>query len=107
MSRPSQKKRPLRLLVSVAVLTTGTTFLSIPSCEGLLTTVNPCGTIFSFCQPHEIDALFADVPDFSLDPTCSIPFFGVDNPSDAGGTGCATIEVFPTTPGSRPQGEQP
>jgi hypothetical protein len=91
--------------VGLAVLTTGSAFVSIPSCEGLLTTVNPCGTIFSFCEPYEIDALFADTPDFSLDPTCSIPFYGVTNPTSAGD--CSTSVVFPTTPGSRPQGGQP
>jgi hypothetical protein len=74
--------------------------LQIPSCEGVLTTVNPCGTVFAFCNGRDIDALFADIPAFELDPSCTIPFFGVDNPEAAGG--CATVEIFPTTPGPRP-----
>jgi hypothetical protein len=82
----------------------------IPSCETVLTTVNPCGTVFAFCDPQDVDVLFATIPDFELDPTCTIPFYGIDNPDDAGGgvpgqTGtCADNVVFPNTPGPRPQG---
>ena len=94
-----------RTFVGLAALTTGTAFLGIPSCQGLLTTINPCGTVFAFCTAEELDALFGDIPDFSLDPTCSIPFFGLD-PANSGVVGtCSTVNVFNTTPGPRPQGE--
>jgi hypothetical protein len=107
MSQPVQKNRTTRFLVGLAVITTGSAFLSIPSCEGFLTTVNPCGTVFSFCEPYEIDALFADVPDYSLDPTCSIPFYGIYGNAGSDSGTCADQVIFPTTPGQRPQGEQP
>lgn len=84
---------------ALAAMSTGAV-MQIPSCEGVLTTVNPCGTVFAFCNARDIDALFGSVPDFYLDPTCTIPFFGVNNPEAAGD--CATIEIYPTTPGPRP-----
>lgn len=71
----------------------GTSLAILPSCEGLLTTINPCGTILNFCTQEDIDLLFADVPDYDLDPTCTIPF--------ATGPDCAGGPIFPT-PGSRP-----
>jgi len=105
-----------RFAAAAAVVTAGS-LLQIPSCRGVLTTFNPCGTVFGFCDARDIDALFGDVPDFGLDPTCTIPFFGINNPGEAGGGGgggggggigggtnvgtCAGSEVF-TTPGPRP-----
>ena len=75
----------------------------LPSCKGVLTTLNPCGTILGFCEPEEIDLLFADVPDFSIDPTCTIPGFGFDPAAPGTPTGdCADQPVFPNTPGNRP-----
>ena len=77
-----------------AVLGGGTAFGILPSCETVLTTVNPCGTVFAFCDPFEIEQLFASIPDFEADPTCVIPFFGFD-PDNAGeANGCATTPVF-------------
>ena len=99
MSGPSKSGRTLRLWVGLAIMAAGAVF-QIPSCQGVLTTFNPCGSIFAFCNARDIDALFGSVPDFNLDPTCTIPFFGVDNPGQAGG--CSTVEVFPVTPGPRP-----
>jgi hypothetical protein len=61
----------------------------LPSCEGLLTTFNPCGNILAFCSEEDIDLLFADIPDFDLDPTCTIPF------------GCGNGPILPN-PGPRP-----
>ncbi len=72
---------------SLAIVAVGIQFGLIPSCEGLLTTFNPCGTIFGFCAPEDIDLLFADIPDFRLDPTCTIPF--------ATGGGCAGGPILP------------
>jgi hypothetical protein len=94
-----------RVFAGLAVVTTGMTFIGIPSCEGLLTTVNPCGSVFAFCTAEELDAFFGSIPDFSLDPTCTIPYFGLDPANQGVAGGCATVNVFNTTPGPRPQGE--
>lgn len=64
----------------------------LPSCETVLTTANPCGTVFAFCDPYEIEQIFADLPDFEADPTCTIPFFGYD-PSNNNPNGCATNPI--------------
>ena len=87
--------------IGLALLLAGTAF-QIPSCQSLLTTVNPCGTIFSFCEPYELDALLGDVPDWELDPTCTVPYYGMYG--DSPGT-CGTDMVYPETPGPRPQGQ--
>lgn len=99
---------PRRLLLGVALISAcGLQFGIIPSCEGLLTTFNPCGTIFGFCEPTDVDLLFTNIPDFTYDPTCTIPGFGFD--SGAAGAvpassanGCADQPIFPHTPGIRP-----
>ena len=46
----------------------------LSSCEDILTTFNPCGNIFGFCTEEDIDLLFATIPDYGLDPTCTIPY---------------------------------
>ncbi len=89
--------------LTVAAFTVGSTFgLSLPSCEGILTTFNPGGTIFSNISQTEILSLFADVPDWSADPSCSIPYYGIYN-SDTAGT-CSTTMVYQS--GNNPEGEQ-
>lgn len=72
---------------AMALLLTGTAF-QLNSCGNFLRVFNPCGTIFAFCNARDVDGLFGNIPDFSLDPSCTIPFFGVDNPN-AGGAGGA------------------
>lgn len=94
-----------RAFVGLAVLSAGTAFLNIPSCQGVLTTFNPCGTVFAFCTAEELDAFFGDFPDWSLDPTCSIPYFGLDPANNGVAGGCSTVNVYNTTPGPRPQGQ--
>ena len=89
-----------RTLIALAVLLTGNLAGLLPSCETTLTTFNPCGSIFGFCEPHDVELLFADIPDYELDPTCTIPYFGINNPDATGGTGgaqgtCATSPVYP------------
>jgi hypothetical protein len=88
---PKMRKSNTRALAAFAVLAMGTAF-QLPSCKGLLTTVNPCGTIFAFCTPEQLDLVFADIPDYDLDPTCSIPFFGITNSANAGT--CGQVNVF-------------
>lgn len=83
MARPKIK---IRVGMGVAcALAGGTTFISLPSCEAILTTVNPCATVFAFCDANDIDLLFADIPDFDLDPTCTIPLL----------QGCSEGNIFP------------
>lgn len=69
----SRKRRGLR--AGVATLFLGCVFQLgwIPSCEGILTTVELCGTVLGNCQPGTFDLLFADIPDYDVDPTCTIP----------------------------------
>lgn len=87
-------KRSRRFIVSSVM--SGSAMMQLgflPSCKGILTTFNPCGSVFGFCQEEDIDLLFADIPDFDLDPTCTIPF--------ATGPGCAGGPILPN-PGPRP-----
>lgn len=101
--RSSINKR--RIFIAAGMLI-GANLAIFPSCETVATTVNPCGTIFGFCDPTDVDLFFADVPDYALDPSCSIPYFGLDQGQGTGGAGqagtCATVPVFANTPGARP-----
>lgn len=104
--RKRGQRRLRRAFIGMAALSTGTAFLSIPSCQGALTTFNPCGTVFAFCTAEQLDVLFSDIPNYNLDPTCSIPFFGLD-PANSGVIGtCGPVNVYDSTPGPRPQGTQ-
>ncbi len=73
----------------------------LPSCEGMLTTLNPGGTILGAVSAEDIDLLFTDVPDWEYDPTCSIPGYGFD-PNNTGAGTCAPQPIWPSTPGARP-----
>jgi len=66
----------------------------LPSCRGILQVFNPCGSVLGFCTQEDLDLLLAEqIPDWDLDPTCTIPF--------ATGNGCAGGPIWPT-PGPRP-----
>lgn len=98
----SQWKKWFRrgLAHSVAAAAGGTLFIPfVPSCETLLTVINPCGSVLGFCDPTDIDLLFADIPDFDLDPSCAIPFGGLNGTGDQF---CSNVPPFRFTPGSRP-----
>ena len=88
--------------------------LVVTGCEpSILRQINPCGTIFTaqttdedgettagFCDPLGWDLLFLEIPDFSADPTCSIPGFCGDGfvPTDeTADTGTANTGVGTTT----------
>ena len=90
----AMKRLTRRLIISSAVM--GSTVFQLgflPSCDSLLRVVNPC-SFLAFCQEQDIDLLTAgSLPDFELDPTCTIPF--------ATGPGCAGVPILPT-PGPRP-----
>ena len=107
MNKPSSPTKKAVLAVAAVVL--GCNLALFPSCETVLTTVNPCGTIFGFCQPTDIDRMFADIPDYDLDPSCTIPYYGLDAGGQAAGGGaqglgvCSATPVYPFTPGSRPE----
>lgn len=94
-----------RLFVAGALLSAGVFQCGLlPSCEGVLTTLNPGGTILGSVSAEDIDLLFTDVPDWEYDPTCTIPGFGFD-PGAAGAVpsgACADQPVFSNTPGIRP-----
>ena len=103
----SPKNRSPRLTIALAVLLCGQVMALLPSCETVATTVNPCGTIFGFCDPIDVDLMFADIPDFDLDPSCTIPYYGINGDQTGGGGGgqtgqCAQSPVYPFTPGPRP-----
>lgn len=89
-SARSTRRCWMRVLLPALI---GIQFGFLPSCKGILTTFNPCGNIFAFCSEADIDLLFASVPDFNLDPTCTIPF--------ATGGGCAGGPILPN-PGPNP-----
>ena len=94
MKQPKSLAR--RTWTTLAIVAAGAAVFGIPSCQGMLTTFNPCGTVFDFCEPYEIDALFADTSDYTLDPTCSIAYFGVYSEDDAGD--CSTSVLYLNTP---------
>ena len=101
----TMKKR----LFAVAAVVIGCNLALFPSCETVATTVNPCGSIFGFCDPTDVDRLFADIPDWDLDPSCSIPYYGLDATGAGGGGGgqglgvCSPTPIYPFTPGPRPE----
>lgn len=99
MTGPTGKRSP-RIVAAIAVLISGGTVLGLlPSCETVLTTFNPCGSIFAFCDPVDVNRLFAEVPDLGHDPSCTIPYYGIDGeaPGD-----CATQPVYQDESGPRP-----
>ena len=100
----TMKKR----LFAVAAVVVGCNLALFPSCETVATTVNPCGSIFGFCDPTDVDRLFADIPDWDLDPSCSVPYYGLDGGGVGGGGAqglgvCSPTPVYPFTPGPRPE----
>lgn len=69
-------------------------FLPIGGCRELTEFINPCGTVFAFCDAVDLDFLNRTIPDFQDDPTCTIPF------------ACSPDPIFGNTfgPGPRPSG---
>lgn len=52
--------------------------------------INPCGTILN-CDPFEYDLLTTSWPDYTKDPSCTIPgLCGGPFPLNGGGTGTTT-----------------
>ena len=71
--RGPSSRQAARALLLCATLASGVVFGFLPSCETLLTTFDPCGTILGNCEPGTFDLLFADVPDWGVDPGCTVP----------------------------------
>ncbi len=74
-----------RLAAATLVLSGGSMLFGLPSCEATLKTLNPCATVLEFCDANDIELLFADIPDYGLDPTCTVPFL----------TGCSAGNIIP------------
>ena len=92
--KSARRRLTRRFIISFAIIgSTVFQFGFLPSCQGLLRTINPC-SFLGFCLEQDIDLLTAGtLPDFEIDPTCTIPF--------ATGPGCAGFPILPT-PGPRP-----
>ena len=68
------KPRSIQRVVTAAVLLTGTLFFSLGgACEVATQYFDPCGTILANCTPGSFQLQFADVPDWNVDPGCTIP----------------------------------
>lgn len=65
-----------KALVGVAAMSAGG-FLMANGCANALLSITPCGTVFTFCTPADQANLifpFLDLPDFNVDPSCTIPY---------------------------------
>ncbi len=72
MNDCTKRHRP-RLVAAGALMFATSLFGLVPSCEGVTKYFDPCGTILGNCAPGTFELLFADVPDWDVDPTCTIP----------------------------------
>lgn len=66
----------------------------IGACREVSYIFNPCGTVFTFCTPEQIDFYNNPVPDYENFPNCTIPL------EEA----CGEASPFPPGPGPRPVG---
>jgi len=60
------------MLATSVLLACGTVF----SCVNTISSVNLCGTVFTFCSPADwVNVWYPvlEVPDFNADPSCTIP----------------------------------
>jgi hypothetical protein len=92
-------------LVTAAVVSVGVLGCGSCSGKGLLTTFNPGFPVIlgpSVTQ-EDIQLLFASIPDYGYDPSCSIPGYGFDPENPA--NNCAPAPVWPHVPGNRPEPE--
>lgn len=71
--------RNARRWARISCLVVGTTFqlgLVSGACDraaNLTQYVDPCGTILADCFPGQFQLYASDVPNYELDPTCTIP----------------------------------
>lgn len=70
----SSRKSGFARILWAALAGTGALFISLGSaCEWTTKRFDPCGTLFANCNPGDFDLAFASVPDYLVDPTCTIP----------------------------------
>jgi len=62
---------PVALTLILSSFLTGS-LAGLGCIEKVANNYNPCGTILN-CDPAEYDLMMNDFPDWSLDPTCTIP----------------------------------
>ena len=73
------KIRMRRIVASTAILVAGTAlqFGFVSGCNdrllGLVDFVDPCLTILGNCAPGSFQSINAEIGDFCIDPTCTIP----------------------------------
>lgn len=85
--RPDRRSRAK----AAAALVVGSLFVHgfLESCDdrfiGFTRFVDPCGTFLANCQPGDFETNRADIGDFCVDPTCSVPG-GCGNAGPALGT---------------------
>lgn len=80
----TRSQKWFQLVLATSVM--GTTFQLGAGClSRAAQMINPCGTILN-CDPLEYDLAFQDwVPDWDLDPTCTIPGMCGGTPFPPGG----------------------
>ena len=62
---------PVALTLILSAFLTGS-LAGLGCIEKVANSYNPCGTILN-CDPAEYDLMMNNFPDWSLDPTCTIP----------------------------------
>jgi hypothetical protein len=85
-----------RMLLGASILLAGGTVLS-NGCMNTLVSIPVCGAILTFCTPGDQLTMFwpyLEVPDYTTDPSCSIPY-GCGGQAGDGGT-----DLFPAIPGA-------
>lgn len=77
MSSIRYSRRTRRAAVAALAVGSLFQFAFLQSCDDRLTAltqfVEPCGTIFGNCNPGDFQVNAADVGDFCVDPSCTIP----------------------------------
>ena len=68
------RRSKFRKLTLAAVTAASTLYVSLGgACEWATTRFDPCGTLFANCSQGSFNLAFASVPDYDIDPTCTIP----------------------------------
>lgn len=75
--------------VAGTVMGTGCLEMAVNNTGRLANYINPCGTILN-CDPFEYDLLNTSWPDYTVDPSCTIPGMCGGTFPFNGGTGTTT-----------------
>lgn len=74
-----ERNRASRRVAVLAAVVLGSVFQLgvLESCNDALVTTSryfdPCGTIFSNCNPGDVEVWASDVGDYFVDPACTVP----------------------------------